>query len=180
MNIFVLDSNPTVASTMLHDTHIVKMILESAQLLSTTHRLLGSPHKDLVYKATHKNHPCALWVRETRGNYQWLFKHFVGLLKEYELRFGKVHACNRLLPYLSYNPVPIQEGLTSFVMAMPDEYKHDSPVVAYRRYYVGEKMVMKRGVASWRKDRVPEWLLSMGVVIDVLEDRKVYKGMRTL
>ena len=66
MNIFYLDRNPVVAAQMMCDKHVVKMILESAQILSTAHRVLdGDEHADNVgmYKMTHKNHPSTIWVR---------------------------------------------------------------------------------------------------------------------
>ena len=88
MNIFYLDKDPKKCAEMHCDKHVVKMILEYAQLLSTAHRVLdGNEWADHVglYKATHKNHPSAIWARESAGNYFWLNKLFQELCKEYTL-----------------------------------------------------------------------------------------------
>ena len=78
MNIFFVDQDPIAAAQALYDTHVVAMVRESAQMLSTAHRVLGEPH-DALCKATHINHPCSVWVRANVDNYYWLFDHFVGL-----------------------------------------------------------------------------------------------------
>lgn len=94
MNIFITDQCPTKSAAYLDDKRVVKMVLESAQLLSTSLTLSGT---DGPYKVTHKNHPCAVWARATRGNYWWLFQHFCALLNEYQVRFGKTHKCQSLV-----------------------------------------------------------------------------------
>jgi hypothetical protein len=103
MNIFFLSEDPYEAASMQVDRHVVKMILESAQLLSTAHRILDGDdsgvlpdYRDtLFYRATHKNHPSARWIRESVENYNWLVDHFDGLLREYTHRYKKQHACMR-------------------------------------------------------------------------------------
>ena len=82
MNIFVLDTDPTIAAQMQCDKHVVKMPLECAQMLSTVHRHYGSDDFQL-YKSTHKHHPCTLWAASSRANYAWLFDHFRALNDEY-------------------------------------------------------------------------------------------------
>lgn len=158
MNIFVLDRDPIAAARQQCDKHVVKMVLETAQLLSVAHRL--GPHADdpLVeglYKVTHQNHPCALWARETNANYVWLEIHLHGLLEEYTRRYKKVHKVEReILPLLVRLPNPAPTGLlTPFPQAMPDEYRDEDAVVAYRRYYVAEKAA----IASWRTGSIPGW-----------------------
>jgi hypothetical protein len=91
MNIFITDKSPCKSAENLDDKRVVKMILESAQMLSTAHHELNSPVKEHVYRPTHVNHPCNVWVRATKGNYVWLYEHFVALCEEYTKRFGKIH-----------------------------------------------------------------------------------------
>lgn len=153
MNIFLLDKNPTVCAKYHCDKHVVKMIVETAQMLSTAHQLNGSPYKDKVYKATHINHPCNIWVRTAKWNYLWTAALFIELLKEYTKRYKKIHKSSRLIEYfVKYCPVE-KNGKTNFVLAMPDEYKCSNPVMAYRNYYKGEKARF----AKWNYTEEPEW-----------------------
>ncbi len=177
MNIFVLDSKPRLAAEYHCDKHVIKMILESAQLLSTAHRVLdgtecirispgGRKLKDyklddlvkdeLLYKATHVNHPCAIWAREAVGNYIWLHDLFYCLCKEYTLRYNKIHLTeSKLLDLLCEYPQKISGGpITPFVQAMPDEYKvSDDAVTAYRNYYLNDKA----DIAVWKYSQTPFW-----------------------
>lgn len=171
MNIFAVDSDPMAAATMLADTHVVKMVLESAQLLSTAHRVLdGIPilvggkrvgwrlpdlRDSLLYKATHQNHPCAVWARESSRNYSWLYDHFRGLLNEYTYRYNKTHKCDRLVSSLCSCPDNIiYAPMTPMPMAMPDEFKQDDPVQAYRAYYRKGKSHLLR----YKNRQPPAWL----------------------
>jgi hypothetical protein len=173
MNIFRLDDDPLQAAVYQCDKHVVKMCLETAQLLSTTHHVLdGDEASTILYKATHKNHPSAVWARENSANYLWLLDHFDGLLSEYEYRYGKHHACNRLMPVLQFLPKNITHDTeeTPFRLAMPKEYHNDDPVKAYRDYYWHEKRYM----ATWPLDREPTWwseYLRGGVNIRSKEER---------
>ena len=99
MNIFYLDRHPIKAAQMMCDKHVVKMILESAQILSTAHRVLdGDDYADQygLYKIAHKNHPSTIWARSGGLNYLWLYDHMRGLMQEYTYRYGKIHATERL------------------------------------------------------------------------------------
>jgi hypothetical protein len=156
MNIFVLDENPIMAAQLQVDKHVVKMCLETAQLLSTAHHLTNSIYATEVYRKTHANHPCAIWVRESRSNYQWLLRHFRGLLEEYTYRYEKIHKSSSLMPLLSVNPINQDCGLTPFALAMPDEYKTDCAVQSYRNYYINEK----HNLFAWKKRNRPEWTLT--------------------
>lgn len=144
MNIFVLDENPRLAAQYHCDKHM-KMILESAQMLST---VLGGP-----YKPTHKNHPCTRWVAESRQNAAWLGQLMYWLNEEYMWRFGKTedhlayYKCGFLINTLDQLP---DIGQTPFAQAMPDECKHDDAVQAYRTYY------RTKSFAEWRKG-APDW-----------------------
>jgi hypothetical protein len=141
MNIFALHENPIVAARWHTDKHVVKMILETAQLLSTAHRILDvnmlSQTKDaMLYKKTHWNHPCAVWVRESTSNYYYAYRLLVALLEEFEYRYGKEHKTKTLLPYLKDAPLNIRFiGLTPFAQAMDNRFKDPDGVTAYRKYY---------------------------------------------
>jgi len=103
MNIFYLDKNTSVCASFTADRHVCKMIIEYAQLLSTAHFVLDG--QQVGYKPTHKNHPCAVWVRQSTGNYDWLFDLFECLCREYTLRYGKHHKTSELLTVLWRTPV---------------------------------------------------------------------------
>ena len=157
MNIFFLDTDPKLAAQYHCDKHVVKMILESAQLLSTAHRMIDGEvfvevrngrkikrfkhpidsYDEVLYKATHANHPSAKWARESKDNYIWLFNLFSDLCKEYTYRYGREHLSGiKLMDILKNPPVNIPDiGGTAIAQAMPDEYKHSDPVIAYRTYY---------------------------------------------
>lgn len=172
MNIFMLDSDPRSAARYHNDKHVVKMILESAQLLSTAHRVLDSApvvtkrngrkytmyplpqNMDSIYRATHINHPSAIWVRESAENYMWLYQLFVALLAEFQFRRDKVHKCSFLVDQLAKIPKNIpQIKMTPIKQAMPDEFKHEDGVTAYRNYYVGGKSHL----AQWTRRERPDW-----------------------
>lgn len=152
MNIFALDLDASEAAKAHCDKHTVKMVLETAQMLSTTlngYGVMGTP-----YNPTHRFHPATVWVGKTRGNYQWTLKLFDGLLREYTDRYGKIHACQRYLNYFMMHTNCIPDGpLLEFPQCMPDQYKDADPVLAYRKYYKGEKS----SFAKWRNGNVPLW-----------------------
>lgn len=155
MNIFFLDKDPVKAARYHCDKHVVKMILESAQLLSTAHRLLDERDDDILYRATHKNHPCAIWVRESSGNYSWLYNLFVALCDEYTYRYDKIHLTDSKLRkelYSCPNNIPFVRR-TKPAQAMPEKYRDKDPVIAYRNYYNGDKAP----IATWKKRDIPEW-----------------------
>ena len=141
MNIFVLSVIPREAAKYHCDKHVVKMILETAQLLYCAHWVLdpdGLP--PTAYKKTHPNHPCSIWIRESVENYRWLSDLGLCLCREYTYRYGKTHKTEEHILWLSDNfpPLPMTEQ-TPFRMAMPDEYKCEDPILAYQAYYLGAK-----------------------------------------
>lgn len=153
MNIFILDTDPTLAAKYHVDKHVVKMSLELGQLLSTAHFLSGT-HSDRMYKPTHINHPSALWVRESKNNYIWTWLLMSELLNEYTFRYDKHHKTQQLVDLLS-TPISCEKTeLTPPKLAMPDEYKLDNPVEAYRAYYNGDK----RHLFKWKHRKQPEWI----------------------
>lgn len=161
MNIFILDKDPGLAAVAHCDKHLIKMLLETAQLLSTAHRLIEGDQRSEslgLYKAAYPSHPCAVWVRTERGAYEWTLTLFKALCAEYTHRYGKVHKTSALLPGLSVVPffprLAPAFRLERAPQAMPDCYKHPGdPVAAYREYYDKEK----RRFAKWTKRIPPDW-----------------------
>lgn len=159
MNIFYLSQHPGEAAKFHNDKHTIKMILESAQLLSTAHRVLDGELAPFgVYKATHINHPCAIWVRSGIPQYSWTANLFTELMKEYTHRYGKHHACEKLAVILHRYPLNIPDATWSDPpQCMPDDCKVDGdPVKAYRNYYIKHKS----GFANWRNRNIPIWFHS--------------------
>lgn len=177
MNIFYLSNNHTVCASYHCDKHVVKMIIEYAQLLSTAHRvldgvqtvgrsktgrkatryILNDNRESEIYTATHINHPSAVWVRQSESHYRWLFGLWVELMDEYTRRYGKIHACARLISGLNKAPINIEygNGFTEPPPAMPDHCKIPGDVIgSYRNYYVKEKSRF----ATW-KTKQPEWFV---------------------
>lgn len=174
MNIFYIHENPKIAAQAMTDKHVVKMILESAQLLSTAHRVLDGeefiqlsksgarlkkwshPNQEwdmTLYKSTHINHPSAIWARQSSANYMWLYEHFVALCEEYTARYNKIHATEKLLKdILLYSPLRIPHiGPTPILIAITDTQWHvkDNPVQSYRNYYEGEKLTTEKDIERY-------------------------------
>jgi hypothetical protein len=176
MNIFYLDRKPQPCAEMHLDKHVVKMIIEYAQLMSTAHRVLdgeeyydktANGHKikrwrmdDVDYenglmKASHVNHPSGVWVRASEENYKWLYQMWLHLLDEYTYRYGKIHACQKYNRFLMIPPKNISVGkFTEPTPAMPDECKiAGDSLASYHKYYIEKK----KHFAKWTKRQVPLW-----------------------
>lgn len=177
MNIFYLSDNVEEAAALHCNKHVVKMILEYAQLLSTAHRvldgeeqvvlsstgrkakrwILSDRREQVLYKATHINHPSAIWCRSTVQNYDFLHRLLFSLCKEYTHRYGKVHKVERsnLLNDLHTIPQTLTaQGTSEPPPAMPDYCKvHGNSVQSYRNYYINEK----KHFAKWTHRPVPTW-----------------------
>jgi len=154
MNIFVLDYDIGNCARFHCDQHVVKMILESAQLLCTA---LNQKGFSTPYKPTHTKHPCVLWLEESYDNFLWLEALVAELNREYRFRYGHIndHASmkvvNEIKPH-RYEAI----GLTPFAQAMPDQYKvAGNAAQAYRAFYNGEKL----GFAKWTKREIPYWVI---------------------
>lgn len=154
----------------------MKMILETAQLLSTAHRILDGTEyvgssksgrkakrwllpdirEHFLYSATHINHPSAVWARYSNNNYNWLYCHFMALLEEYTYRYGKIHKCQAMCEYLKNPPRNIAVGYkTQVTPAMPEQYKvGEDSVASYRKYY----REAKKDLHKWTKRPTPEWI----------------------
>ena len=179
MNLFILDQNPDTAARLQCDKHVVKMVVESAQMLSTAHRVLDGiellkPSKsgktmqkhwrltgdreEHLYSAVHVGHPCTQWTMESTTNYGWHLVHFVALCDEYTYRYGKVHKSSELIPYLMELPRNIKEGpMTPFRLAMgsnPECMFPEDPVKSYRMFYQTKQ---DRFTMNWTNRPIPEW-----------------------
>ena len=178
MNLFYLSNKPQEAAQFHCDKHVVKMIIELNQMLSTAHRIIdGTPARIKtktgrskteyilpdsreinLYKTSHANHPTSVWARQSKDHYQWMLECTKYLLEEYTYRYGKIHASSRLLN--SINTIPHNIADVGFVdppPAMPDHCKIPGNVVeSYRKYYVMEK----KHFAKWTKRPVPSWFLN--------------------
>jgi hypothetical protein len=182
MNIFYLDHCPQKCAEYHVDKHVVKMILEYCQLLSTAHRIvdgretiaesktgrkvkrwiLPDERNDVLYSATHVNHPSAVWCRKTAGNYLWLYKLLTSLCTEYTYRYGKVHKCQEtgLVDALQFVPNKIsQELFTGPTPAMPDHCKvPGDSLKSYRNYYIMEKQRMWSWKGKINKREAPPFM----------------------
>lgn len=181
MNIFILHEDPVIAAQLQCNKHIVKMTLESAQMLSTAHRMLDGytiqgisksgkrsvkhwthPNKELdtiLYKAVHFSHPCTVWTMETSSNYIWHYQHFVALCDEFQYRYNKKHMSDdKLRVILKTIPSNIKIGpLTIHPLAMgsnPECMDKEDPVKSYRSFYQTKQARFKM---EWSKRDVPNW-----------------------
>jgi len=179
MNIFLLDKDPVLAARYHLDRHVVKMIQEYAQLLSTAHRVLdGVPERKVLLlpeerleqidgrwtivnkkamAATHANHPCAVWVHKSVANYNWLYRLFAALSAEKAHRYpnGPNATWQTFSEFLETPPRNItHRGMTRPALAMPVAYQDPKdPVGSYRQFYVGEKFRFAR----WTRRSIPRW-----------------------
>lgn len=154
MNIFVLDTNTKKCAQYHNDKHVVKMILETAQLLCGVHHMTESQY-EIPYKLSHKNHPSAIWARECMENYIWLCDLGLELCREYTYRYEKRHKSQDVIEWCLTHKAKLRynDDITPFALAMPDECKVDNAVDSYREYYRTEK----RKIAVWKNREVPEW-----------------------
>ena len=175
MNIFYLHEDTKECAKQHLDKHVVKMILEYAQLLSTAHRLLDGheyegksisgrkamrwklddSREDNLYLASHMKHPSGIWCRETTANYMWLYSLWRDLMQEYTFRYGKHHVAERLIPFLDILPTNIKNGdMTPMPQCMPEDYKvPTNSIQAYHNYYINDKQPF----AVWTNRPIPEW-----------------------
>lgn len=179
MNLFVLDKDPVKAAQLQCDKHIVKMAVESAQMLSTAHRMLDGElietrtksgrkgrhyqlddsRENLLYKAVHYGHPCTVWTMKSNNNYMWHWVHYKALCEEYTYRYGKVHKTDDLLTDILHQlPRNIAVGyLSPIPLAMgaaPECIDYNDPVGSYRKFYQTKQ---KRFKMAWTKREIPDW-----------------------
>ena len=154
MNIFIVSLDAVQAARDLCNRHNLKMIVETAQLLSAAHPAGTAP-----YRATHVNHPCAKWTRESIENYRWLVVHGAALCDEYTLRYGKRHKTQDVIQWLCvHEPDLPKMGMTPFARAIKEPWKsqtaHLDVVSAYRAYYIGDKARFARWAP---RAKAPAW-----------------------
>ena len=172
MNIFYLHPKPSRCARWHCDKHVVKMILETAQLLYTAHWFTEMAVGRIPSFATapmngggirgyfsihNPNHPSAIWTRESLEHYEWLCLLGFELCLEFRRRFGgKAHSCEAHMLWLYRNrPAEMRaRGWKEPPQAMPAEYKVvGNAVRAYRKYYLGGKTALLkytgRGVPHW-------------------------------
>jgi len=148
MNIFILNKDPIIAAQMQMDCHVIKMLVESVQILCNCF-----DQKEVPYKRTHYNHPCCVWARKSLSNFNWLKNHAIALSNEYTYRYGKIHKCRSVINSLKI-PDITDIGLTSFALALPDEFKSNDVVRSYLNYYSIIKLNLKR--VRWTRRKMPE------------------------
>lgn len=149
MNIFVTHFNPAKCAVVLDDKRVVKMVLESAQLLCTA-LWINSSYLAIPYKPTHVNHPCSIWVRSNGTNYLWLVSHFEALLVEYRTRYGKEHACQKHLDFFkrNYHLFPFDKPSEGYVNCTP--YKDMGVYEAYKLTLI-QKWTSDKRKPTWNK-----------------------------
>ena len=167
MNIFFLDRCPHTAARHQHDKHVVKMCLETAQILCTVAHGAGV---QVPYKPTHAKHPCVMWAGASRYNFEWLVAHGLALCAEYTHRYGKTHASQRVIEGVQH-----VDSLLAFTpwtdppQCMPPEYQcPNDPVLAYRTYYIHCKVSQSK----WTNRATPSYF-----VLDSLQHSTGIKSM---
>lgn len=181
MNIFILNQDPELAASYHNDKHVVKMPLEMAQMMCAniyclnglTSKAKANKNLDLLYTIfkgfpqpktspypfyllAFPNHPCTIWLRESQANVKWGLDLFHHLLIEYTFRYGKHRDLEKVYFWLRDNfPYDLisQTGSTPNAQALPDLYKNEDAVKAYRTYYLNDK----RHIAKWKNRDQPEW-----------------------
>ena len=169
MNIFVTDPSPTVSAQVLPDKHVVKMPLESCQMLAIVcsekwghgygeiHKANGEPYK--TDNGAFRGHPCTIWANESNINAWWLVAHAMALCEEYTHRYGKVHSCENTVLEAGHLIPFTMERPKSFAFAGPDEFKYDSSIdilTKYKRYIASKPWVCDNYLR--KPDRKPDWV----------------------
>lgn len=171
MNIFFLDADPQKAAEYLDDKRVVKMVTETAQILSSAAHLLGQTG---IYRPTHLHHPSVRWTALNRDNWDWLLLYGIHLSNEYTRRYHKRHKAGDVIllyatDYAVYGPSTEQTQLNLAAVpmvimepvhqAVPEQFKSVDPVAAYRQYFADRKTVYVSGrSASWKTRGRPAWL----------------------
>ena len=166
MNIFILSRDKKKCVQMYVNRHVVKMLLESVQILCSVHHVCGSVDENFVvpYKLAHKNHPCCIWARESLSNYVYLVELTLEICAEYTYRYEKIHKSEQHARKLAEIMPKIPDiGFTTPARAMPDKYKMkkdnvtlDDVIESYRNYVKEEK----KHIFAWKKRDIPEFILS--------------------
>lgn len=161
MNIFVSDEDPVLAAKNLDDRRLVKMVLETGQLLSSALYRLGCWHEHL-YRPTHLNHPCTVWTSKSRGNFDWLVRHGHGLNDEYSRRFRYgigYHKSLRVIVGASETMKRCQLDVVDMTPFKNCTTVSDPDLTIVERYrqYLKLKWEADGPLARWTKSSRPEW-----------------------
>ena len=150
MNIFFLHRDPSRAAKAQCDKHVVKMVLETTQMLSTAIRRRGY---DIGYQSAYPKHPMTIWVGDTRDNFCWALQHAIELSKEYTARYDKFHASQKVIDDIhKYYPNISFNNITEPPQCMPDEFKCNDYVRAYKNFYIHK-------IGAWKFP--PKWFQSL-------------------
>jgi len=154
MNIFVSDPSPIISAKALDNKRVVKMVLESCQLLSTAMHLNNL--SDAPYWITHRHHPCTKWAALNRNNFGWLLEHFIALLNEYTARYQKHHACARHvgLFFKAVNSMP-EGALTEHPNCT--KFKHIDNVYTAYKTALNDKWLKDKRKPAWHNTCKPIW-----------------------
>ncbi len=153
MNLFATSASPERSARALDDRRVIKMAVESAQLLSTAMWLRGLP---APYRPTHRYHPAVAWTRTNRASFTWVYRHFLALGAEYARRFGRQHASMRCsaafraaIPRFPKGRRPPFVNLTRHPRVRP-------VTTAYRRH-LEDKWARGPTRPRWTRARPPRW-----------------------
>ena len=157
MNIFAIYADDIKANVeLLDDKRLVKMVLETAQLLATAIHHVGGT---ATYKSTHVNHPCSIWTRRSQANYGWLLSYFVAINDEYTYRFNKNHKCLGYLPEftVAVNLFPIASQIDLHENCTPLK---ELPVYEAYRLTMIDKWRNDKRLPKWTNRNPPEWFIN--------------------
>lgn len=162
MNLFVTDPDPAASARALADRHIVKMAVETGQILWTVlHVAAPGAVPQGGYRPTHRRHPCNLWAVESRANFLWAVEHGRALCDEYTHRYGGVHASRAAIDLAASSSFLVPDGdLTPFALAMPDEHKNLDDRCGSYRAYLRAKYAAWGDAARWTARERPDWTLN--------------------
>jgi len=153
MNIFYLDADPIKAAQYQANSHVCKMQTEGMQILSTVMIKHGYA---APMKLSHPHHPSSIWASQSVDNFQWLIEHVEALCKEYTFRYGKKH---KVEEYLSLVKIPkLRKGFTEPPQVVSEEFKGDNTIIAYRKYYVYDKLSQEGWRWEYKNRKEPEWI----------------------
>ena len=190
MNLFILHQNPLTAAKMQANKHIVKMPEETGNLLLWPFKLSGltmplTKNGKAPKKLSHKNHPCSLWVRESKQNFDWTFLHLKALCAEYTARYRRKHFAETYIKFIEDNLAYVSDlpeiGLTPFARCFGDmkaeiEQNPQDTVSDYRRFYIRTK----HKFARWPSyDSIPDWFVPDDQFVDKSFINGAYKNRKS-
>lgn len=168
MNIFITNLCPVLSAQALDNKRVVKMILESGQMLSSAIWLhTGETYHD-IYKPAFVKHPCTIWAAESIGNWNWLMNHMVALADEYAYRYnGKKHSTMRIKEALmAHSKKVFNPNLTSITkfancthsIELKLDFRDEEDVVLAYQKYLNGKWVREKRLAQWHRREYPSWI----------------------